>query len=302
MDIPNHRSSHTTPTPRWGGIACAAGISISMAATGNLNAFPLRTIVGVTSLTGAGLVDDQLGNVSYLKRLAVQGLAGTLFSPRTALLPVAIVGTAGIVNVVNFMDGINGITGSTAAIWGILTAIAGRQEGDLLLETLGAATAGAALGFLPYNIPQAQLFLGDVGSYLFGALMSAGISRSATRPLLTWRISAPLLLYGVDASQAIIRHTVNGDSITDGHRDHVYQRLVDENGLSHVQVATLHGAAAITVAALAACRPSLISSVSIATVAAGYLLSPRILRRVVPRKTGHHSHHEKINPPTTATD
>jgi UDP-N-acetylmuramyl pentapeptide phosphotransferase/UDP-N-acetylglucosamine-1-phosphate transferase len=278
MDIPNHRSSHTVPVPRGGGIACALGVAAGIAATGRAALVPRRTSLGLAALTLTGLADDQIGHLHPVVRLVVQALAGASFGPAVPLIPASSLATAGVVNVVNFMDGINGISGGTAIVWGVYALSAGREVQDPMLQTIGATTAGAGLGFLPWNAPKAQLFLGDVGSYLLGGLMAAGITHASPRPTVAWRVAAPLLPYAVDASQALIRRALSGEPLTEAHRGHVYQRLVDERGLSHAQASMLHASVATLMGALARRPPSAITAVTIVTCLSMYLASPTIIR------------------------
>lgn len=276
FDIPNHRSSHTIPVPRGGGLACLAGVAVGLAAADRRRTIPVRVLAGVASITGAGLADDFLGNVDHNLRLAVQVAAGAAIAPTALHVPLVMFGTAGVVNVVNFMDGINGITGSTAAVWGISTVLIGRRELDPNLQVIGAVTAGAGLGFLPWNAPQARLFLGDVGSYLIGGLMAAGIT-AGRRPALMLRVALPLLPYGLDAASTALRRLARGISITEPHREHVYQRLVHEVGFTHLQVATAHAVLSTASTALiirGGHRSSLIAAAAIAA----YIDSPRWTR------------------------
>lgn len=278
LDIPNHRSSHRAPVPRGGGIACAAGVALGLAAVGRPSGIKPRSLVGVSALTFIGLADDRLGHVDPKIRLGVQAAAGALFGPKSpTMTPLSCVGTAGVVNVVNFMDGINGITGGTAAVWGANALLAGRSRRDAGLQTIGAVTAGAGLGFLPWNVPTAKYFLGDVGSYLFGGLMSAGIGHAAASgPHLAWRIGAPLLPYAFDAAQALVRRNRRGEPLTEAHREHVYQELVDEYHLSHSSVALMHAAAASLAAMAAGSRYDSIRAVGPVACALAYVSLPQV--------------------------
>lgn len=263
--------------PRGGGIACLAGVSLGALSAGRPSGLAPRAVIATASLAGLGLADDQLGHIHPNVRLLVQGLAGVALAPSSATAVPVAAGTIGVVNVVNFMDGINGITGSTAAVWGLGALAAGRQSGDPALQTIGAITAGAGLGFLPRNAPVAQLFLGDVGSYLFGGLISAGISCCVTRPSLMWQVAAPLLPSGADAAVTIVRRAKAGRPLTEAHREHVYQRVVHEHGLTHVQMSALHALAAATVAiASRSSRPWITLLATTGTVS-GYLATPAIL-------------------------
>lgn len=280
MDVPNHRSSHTTPVPRGGGLACATGISVGLATARGTTPSRRKVVIGLIALTLTGLADDQLGNVHYSARLAVQALAGCLFSETALTMPLAAVVSTGVVNVVNFMDGINGISGSTAAVWGISSVAVGHSEDDPWLAMMGAVTAGAGLGFLPWNTPTAHLFLGDVGSYLLGGLMGASIARHLSRPAVAWRTSAPLLLYGLDATQAVVRRRISGQKLTEAHREHIYQQLVDSAGMSHAQVAALHAVGAAGIAFAASSKCPLVAVPAIALIGASYLNAPRVARRL----------------------
>lgn len=274
MDVPNQRSSHEAPVPRGGGIACLAGVSLGALSTGRPSGLPPRVVLATACLAGLGLADDQLGHIDHNVRLLVQGLAGAALAPSsTTAVPVA-AGTIGVVNVINFMDGINGITGSTAAVWGLGALAAGRQTSDPALQTIGAVTAGAGLGFLPWNAPVAQLFLGDVGSYLFGGLISAGISCCVTRPALMWQVAAPLLPYGADAAVTIARRAKAGRPLTEAHREHVYQRVVHEHGFSHVQMSALHALTAVTVAIASRSSRPWITLLATTGAVGAYLASP----------------------------
>lgn len=244
LDVPNHRSSHATPTPRGGGLAALTGAGLGSLVIGR---GPSRSqTVGIAALACAGWADDVTGHLSARVRMLTQMTVGGLLltSGSWDRLTGSLV-TAGVVNVVNFMDGINGISGLTAAVWGInAMTLNDSEDGDLAV--LGALTAGAGLGFLPHNIPTAKLFLGDVGSYALGAAMAAGIlSQPSTAQ--RYRIAAPLFLYGVDAAQALVRRAAAAEPLAEAHREHVYQILVDRGGLTHLQVASLHAGAAALV-------------------------------------------------------
>lgn len=277
LDIPNERSSHTIPVPRGGGIACAGGI-----ATGFLVAHirgeqvPWLGLVAVLALATVGLIDDRRGLPAQL-RLGAQLAVG-------AGLGFAVAGTTGValgalvvpivVNAVNFMDGINAITGLHIVVWGVVTAVAGALHGSSLLSLLGAVAAGSGFGFLPWNAPQARLFLGDVGSYLFGAFMSLGIVAASSEGIYAITAAAPLALYLADTGTALVRRAIRHESLTTAHREHVYQRLVDDVGMSHMGVAVLTSGMSALVAAAWLSESAMIGLIATLIIAAAYLTSP----------------------------
>lgn len=245
LDVPNHRSSHQTPVPRGGGIAGLLGAATAATIT---NYRPRNGVVlSIAGLAALGWLDDVTGHVPARARLLGQLAAGSMcLSHGPTDAPVSAITAAGVVNVFNFMDGINGISGLTALVWG-LNAVLLEDHGDGQLSTLGALTAGVGLGFLPHNLLSAKLFLGDIGSYALGAAMAAG-TLSQGNLHARYQVASPLLLYGVDAAQALLSRAMTGKRLGEAHRDHVYQRLVD-SGSTHERVALTHAVAAASVAA-----------------------------------------------------
>lgn len=244
-----------TPTPRGGGIACALGIgaaSVLAQAAGHEVAWP--ALVGAGALAVTGRVDDVRG-LSPAVRLVAQGAVGagmgwtTLGGITGAVLGAGV--TAVAVNATNFMDGINGISGMTAALWGLCLVPVGVTVSDGALVGLGAATAGSALGFLPYNLPEAQLFLGDVGSYLFGGLFAGGVLLTLADRGPVVRVLAPLSVHLVDVSTTLVRRASRGAPLAQAHREHAYQRMVSDRGWTHLQASS---------AALAAAAAAVVSS------------------------------------------
>lgn len=274
VDIPNYRSSHSTPVPRGGGIAALVGSTAAALAT---RGRPLaRQTLGITALAGLGWIDDTTGNLPprarLMGQLAIGSLAFTSEAPDRALAAIT---TAGVVNVVNFMDGINGISGLTAALWGTNAMLLSANDAGQLAQ-LGALTAGAGLGFLPHNLPLARLFLGDVGSYAFGSAIAAGILSQETLAK-RYRVGAPLLLYAADASQALVRRARAGQHLTEAHREHIYQRLVDE-GRTHTEVCLLHSAGVVAVSC-ASRFPGSLAWVVPGLLCGLYIASPGLLPR-----------------------
>lgn len=278
LDVPNARSSHDVPVARGGGIACALGVSaglVAAVALGHAVTWWLFAAAGVLAVVG--LADDLL-SLSAVPRLAAQATCGAVMgwslgsSPAAAAVGVVVVVLA--VNTTNFMDGINGISALTLTVWGLATTFAGARADSVPLTVLGAVTAGAALGFLPFNVPVARMFLGDSGSYLFGALVAAGC-------LLAWHESAsmalvvaPLSLYLIDVLSTLVRRARARAPLMQAHRDHIYQRLLVRSGLPHVAVAGIvAGASALICVAWLAPWPLALAITT--AIAAGYLAAPR---------------------------
>ncbi|NLY90766.1 MAG: phospho-N-acetylmuramoyl-pentapeptide-transferase [Firmicutes bacterium] len=84
-------------------------------------------------------------------------------------------------NAVNLTDGLDGLAGGTTLIAGLAMGILALLQGETALATFAAAIVGACLGFVWFNAPPAQVFMGDTGALaLGGALGAIGIlSRTA---------------------------------------------------------------------------------------------------------------------------
>ena len=242
LDVPNHRSSHTAPTPRGGGLACMLGVVVALVSAQVLGRqVPWLTAAAAIALGVIGLVDDRLG-LSPVVRLGGQVAAGLVMGLAAGsgwlMLAGALVAPV-VVNVVNFMDGINGITGLSVGVWGATAWLVGLSVSAEPVWVLGAATAGAALGFLPWNAPTARLFLGDVGSYLFGGLIAAGIVVGIANEASPLLLGAPLALYLADTGTVLLRRALRGDKLMTAHREHVYQKLALGTG-THLPLSLIH--------------------------------------------------------------
>jgi UDP-GlcNAc:undecaprenyl-phosphate/decaprenyl-phosphate GlcNAc-1-phosphate transferase len=185
------------------------------------------------------------------------------------------------VNAFNFMDGINGISGLHAAAIGLTWMVGGLLLSEPLAVLLGSVAAAAALAFLPFNLPDARAFLGDVGSYFFGGWLAiSAVLLLGQLPLLL--VVLPLLPYVADTAWTLVRRVRRGETWHEAHREHVYQRLV-QAGWSHMRTSALVGAltlwcgAAGLVAAPASARLAIIAVVAAGAACVLYLALPRIV-------------------------
>lgn len=243
LDRPNARSMHAQPTPRGAGIGVAAVVLAAQALLLAGGQLPVGT--GLALMLG-GLGHAMLGwsddrqSLSIRVRLLLQlvlacGYVGALMllaspavpaGPTLALGAVRALALVWLVNVFNFMDGADALAGSQtvlAALAGSLSMVALGHAGT---AAVGLAVAGAAAGFLRWNWPPAQIFMGDSGSYFlgfqFGALIVAAPFAAATTAV--WLIvMAPFV---IDASLTLARRLLTGAAFWRAHRTHAYQRLL----------------------------------------------------------------------------
>lgn len=277
LDVPNHRSSHTTPVLRGAGIACLAGIVVATLFSLESQALPLVVIGPCVALSLVGFADD-LSGVSPVYRLAVQLLLGAVLGIALGdaiWIPVAVLALPLAVNIVNFMDGINGITGFTVGIWGAAMWGAGLHYAVTEVEHLGAATLAASVAFLPTNFPAARMFLGDSGSYLFGALVGAGSVFAALRGIPLMLVLAPMVIYLADASTTLIKRWRRGAPLMEAHREHVYQKLAET--FPHAKVTGFVALCSILITIAWVTLPWPLALGTSVAVVGLYLLAPKLV-------------------------
>lgn len=239
VDLPNARSSHSTPTPRGGGLSmvvlttCAA---LVLCATARMS-LPLTAVLvaGGLSVAGVGFLDD-VRSAPILLRMSVHigaalwavYLLGTPLSAGITAVVITVLGIAWLLNLFNFMDGIDGLAASEAAfvLWAS-AALSLSMAGASAVDVAPAMIAGAAcVGFVLWNWSPAAIFMGDVGSGYLGyliAVLAISSARSGLLDIYVWVILLGVFL--VDATLTLARRLLRAERVYQAHRTHAYQWL-----------------------------------------------------------------------------
>jgi UDP-N-acetylmuramyl pentapeptide phosphotransferase/UDP-N-acetylglucosamine-1-phosphate transferase len=228
QDIPNERSLHDKPVPRSGGIALIAGVLCGWVLL--LQSWVWWIVIPMLGLFALSLLDDLRG-LSAGTRLTghfIAALAAVTGAGVSLLwfVPVLLF-VVWMTNLYNFMDGSDGLAGGMALLgfggYGIGAWLAGNQEFALL----NFSVAAAAAGFLLFNFHPARIFMGDAGSIPLGFLAAVfGVSGWQAG---YWPCWFPLLIFSpfvLDATVTLLKRARRGEKLSQAHRNHYYQRLV----------------------------------------------------------------------------
>jgi len=228
QDLPNERSMHTVPTPRFGGLAILLGIAAGLVVMSAGMGWWLPLIL----LAAVSLFDDYRP-LPAVPRLLAQLLAAGLFLglAGSAPTPAWLAGLLALLliwmtNLYNFMDGLDGLAGGMAVFGFGAYALAAGLAGANDLMLLALCVTAAAAAFLRFNFPPARLFMGDAGAIPLGFLAAAlgieGWLRGLWSPLFPLLAFSPFIL---DASVTLLRRMAAGKRLWQAHREHYYQRL-----------------------------------------------------------------------------
>ena len=237
MDLPGGRRTHTTPTPRVGGLAVFLPLLFALPAlSGSIPYLPFALGIGGICLLGA--LDDVL-SLSAPTKLAFQlavllvCVALTYRDAPALFLIFALLFLLSLTNGANFLDG------ADALLLGVsIPPLLALSVSDANASAVPLALLALLLGVLPYNRPRAVLFLGDAGSTTLGFTMGYLALLAVFPPDLPTRFAPftadPLpylrivVLFGVfflDLLATSLSRVANGTSPFRPDRTHVHHRL-----------------------------------------------------------------------------
>jgi len=241
-DIPNERSLHSTPVPRIGGVALMLGIFIGWGLM--YESIVWWVVAPLLLLFFTSLLDD-IYNLPVKLRLLLHVIAAAFFVYGSELheqqgfvvAAVTLLFVVWMTNLYNFMDGSDGLAGGMAFFGFGMYAIAAYLSQNTALASLNICVAAASAGFLLFNFYPAKIFMGDSGSISLGFL--AAVMGLWGWQQGTWAVWFPLFVFSpfiVDASVTLVKRALRGAKVTEAHREHYYQRLI-QMGWGHRNVA-----------------------------------------------------------------
>lgn len=263
MDVPNKRSSHTVATPRGGGMAIVLAFLLALILLWLLTEYSTKSFWSIF-ISGAlialiGFMDDHAHIPARWRLLAhfISGVWAVAWLGGLPPLPIsgifldlgmlgnllAVVYLVWLVNLYNFMDGIDGIASieavtvclGGAVLYGLAETSGSEWEVPLVLMA-------AVVGFLFWNFPKAQIFMGDAGSGFIGIVLGVfSIQAAWVTPKLFWGWVILLGAFVVDATVTLVRRLLCGDKIYEAHHSHAYQYASRKYG-AHQPITLAFGA------------------------------------------------------------
>ena len=255
LDKPNDRSSHSSATPKGGAVGIlAAFILVSLFLKLPVTFWMPAAILSIVSFLG-----DRF-DISPLFRLLLQFTASIVLllgswnnhpllsygsMPILIGLSIYIVATA---NYYNFMDGINGIAGISGVVgFGLLSFYGYYNTANPMLISLNISMALCCLAYLPFNIPEAKVFMGDTGSILLGYIFAAMVIWLSKSFLDFICLASFLFPFYADEITTELTRLIDGEKIWTRHRRHLYQILANEYNIPHWKVSLGYGVAQLFV-------------------------------------------------------
>jgi UDP-GlcNAc:undecaprenyl-phosphate GlcNAc-1-phosphate transferase len=259
-DNPTSRKHHRVPTPYLGGVAIVAAVALASLPAPRWEPQGAMLLLGAFGVAAVGLVDD-VRTVSPASRVVIEAAAAVLAFAAGARvhlindpadLALTVAWLVVVTNAFNLLDNIDGAAGAVASTIAAALTVACLLEGQWLVGTLAAVTAGACLGYLVYNWHPASIFMGDAGSLFLGFMVGVIALRLRTDVEPFASVVAVVLLVAAalfDTTLVVLSRVWSRRSILVGGTDHTSHRLV-RMGLAPSTVTLAMAAAAALTAGL----------------------------------------------------
>lgn len=270
MDVPkDERRVHNHPIPRMGGLAIFLGFVMSMLLFVDVSTQVMGMLLGAVIIVVMGAVDDIVSLNPWVKlagQIAAAAVAircGVVFdaitnpnfmSETTTIeigwlsIPLTMLWIVACTNAVNLIDGLDGLAVGVSAISSLTMLIVSLLVSEPSISLILAALTGACIGFMPYNLNPAKIFMGDVGSQLLGFVLSTVSIMGLFKFHAIITFLVPLLALAVplaDTVFAFFRRILRGQSPFHADKGHFHHRLL-AMGLNQKQaVAVLYGVSAL---------------------------------------------------------
>lgn len=263
MDVPkDDRRVHDHPIPRLGGLAIFLGFLLSVVLFADINRQIQGILLGAVVIVIVGVIDDITPLKAWIKLIfqivaaliavyhgvAVEVVSNpNIFSSNEYLflnslsVPITVLWIVAITNAVNLIDGLDGLAVGVSAISSVTMLVIAVVLGQGNIAIILAALAGACIGFMPYNLNPAKIFMGDTGALLLGYVLATLSILGLFKFYAIISFAVPFLVLALpifDTALAFCRRISKGKSPMSADRGHFHHRLIDM-GLSQKQAVAI---------------------------------------------------------------
>ena len=270
MDVPKDaRRMHDHPIPRMGGLAIFLGFLLTVLLFAELTTQVRGMLLGAVIIVILGIFDD-IYSLSAKFKFIVQIVAAVIAVGTGNMIevlsnpnifsdnpywelgwlawPITVIWIVAITNAVNLIDGLDGLACGVSTISSMSMLVIALVLGEVEVAILLATLAGGCIGFLPYNLNPAKIFMGDTGSTFLGYVLAVVSIQGMFKMYSVISFVVPFLMLGLpifDTASAFIRRILKGQNPMSPDRGHVHHRLIDMGFSQKQAVAVLYIISAI---------------------------------------------------------
>ena len=252
IDVPkDDRRMHKTPIPRLGGLAIFFAFMLSVLLFVEIDQQLRGILFGSVIIVILGVLDD-IYTLKAVPKFLVQIFAAVVvvlhgctiqflsnpnvFSASTYVnlgwiqYPLTVFWIVAITNAVNFIDGLDGLAVGVSAISTASQLVIALLVAEGNIAVILAALLGACLGFIPYNLNPAKIFMGDTGSTFLGFIMACLSILGLFKLYAVISFAVPFLILGVpifDICFAVTHRLAKGQNPMQPDRGHIHHRIID---------------------------------------------------------------------------
>ena len=252
IDVPKDaRRMHKVPIPRLGGLAIFIGFIVSILLFVKITPEMKSILLGAVIIVVLGVVDDIMALPALLKFVvqiaaalipALSGVQIIAFSNPNIFsdnlywvlgnlsIPITVLWIVGLTNAVNLIDGLDGLANGVSAISATTMLVIALVGGQSQVAIVLAALVGACVGFMPYNMNPAKMFMGDTGATFLGYILATMSIQGLFKYYAVISFVVPFLILGVpffDITFAVIRRLAKHQNPMTADRGHIHHRLID---------------------------------------------------------------------------
>ena len=270
VDIPkDERRMHNKPIPLLGGLAIFLSFMLAVLLFAEIDNQVRGMLLGAVIIVLLGVIDD-IRPLNAIFKFCVQILAAVVsvahgnviqflsnpiffgdslyFNLGWLAIPISIIWIVAITNAVNLIDGLDGLSVGVSAINSASLLVISLLVSDVNVAIMVAALLGACLGFMPYNINPAKIFMGDTGSTFLGYILAVLSIQGLFKFYTIISFLVPFLILGVpifDTVTAFFRRIIKGQAPWKADRSHIHHKLIDMGYSQKQSVAILYLVTAI---------------------------------------------------------